>query len=180
MEFTIASKLLGRVLNAVSTFASDDKARQHLSLVELHCVETTLTLTATDGHTLCHFILPVGSEAKPGKASLLPHEIALLVAASKEKLPIKTFTVADNDAELPKWRCLLSNAAEPSQFTRFNAAYLARLAPVQKALKSDCVTIQQTNAEGPIKCRIESDLGKAFVLIMPIRTEPTYKPFEIL
>ena len=135
--------------------------------------ETTLTLTATDGPTLCHFILPAGSEAKPGKASLLPHEIALLLTASKP------FTVADNDAEFPNWRNALSPAEEPSQFTSFNAQYLARLAPVQKALKASAVTIRQTNKYCPIECRIESDLGKAFVVIMPMRMDPTYKPFEV-
>lgn len=179
MQFTIDPKLFTRVLNAVSTFASEDPTRQHLSLVELHCYETTLTLTATDGDTLCHFIMPAGSDAKPGKACLLPHEVAVLVAASKEKLPIKTFTVADNDEEFPNWRRALSPAEKPSQFTSFNAQYLARLAPVQKALKASGVTIRQTNNYCAAECRVESDLGKAFVMIMPRRCEDTYEPFEV-
>lgn len=179
MQFTIDPKLLSHVLSAVETFASKDPTRQNLSLVEVQCSETALTLTATDGHTLCHFILPAGSEAKPGRACLLPHEIELLKAARKEKLPIKTFTVDDNDKEFPNWRGALSPAEEPSQFVRFNAQYLARLAPVQKALKADDVTIRQTSNDCPTECRIESNFGKAFVIIMPRRCETTYQPFEV-
>lgn len=179
MQFTIDPKLLSRVLSAVETFASKDPTRQNLSLVEVQCIGTALTLTATDGRTLCHFILPAGGEAKPGRACLLPHEIELLKAASKEKLPIKTFTVDDNDKEFPNWREALVQAEVPDTFVSFNANYLARLAPVQKALKSDMVTLRQTNDRDAVECRVESDLGKALVVIMPIAHGPTYKPFEV-
>lgn len=176
VQVNVETKPFIAALKVVRDFVSEDLTRNALRHVHAVAEGNTLTLTATDGHTLCTATV-ASNTVRPGIANLSEGAIDVLLAIAKAEKVYMTITVTLKDAvgvdAFPEFQRAIperSDSGKTDCLQGFNAAYLARIAAVQKALKATCTRLQFSEAkQGPLRADIKGDLGEATVVVMPVR-----------
>lgn len=183
-KLTIKPETLAAALKAVKHFMSTDVTRRSLNKL---CVEYTedsaakLKVTATDGHTLCSVTAEcVDNVFVAGKryeimASELPVLEARCKAAKNDPLMTVDVRLENGDYAFPLDYAqvipALGSIEAKSEPIGLNAAYLARVGVVQKALGAEGTKCCFGSAQDAARFDIESSDAtiSAVVVIMPMR-----------
>lgn len=183
MKFTMRPSNLLSALKAASEFVSSDPTRTNLTRIGITPKgPTTLQVAATDGHT--GIILNVQCAWHNGEGdkclTLTADQTAGLLEAAKSSpkgIDAYEFSVESDGLEMPSLDRVIpvGESKDPAPCLGINAQYLARLAAVEKILRTSrtekLVTKLTIPADeyAPLRADIRVREISATVVIMPMR-----------
>ena len=145
-----------------------------------HPSTAAVSFCAADGHTLCLVTVDAtGSELKNDatRYELTQDEITILLARIKTKEPSITIELSEEKSGFPPYQHVvppIDRKISLQDPVGYNAHYLARISAVVSALGQKYTGLATLrfgeigNAD-PLRADIEGELGKAIVVIMPVR-----------